>query len=127
MLSSKLKELNLLKFFVTSLFAFGAFSLGLKVGAQETTTAFQAIQVTLTGINAFSDFQEIQSALSKMENVEKLTRESEAPGLLILSMKYFGDSKNLVEKLNTVFLKKYAITEKGLPSGGKEISLSKNP
>jgi len=123
-LSSKLKESNLLKFFVVSLFVLFVLQ-GSPSQAQETTS--QIIQITLTGINSFSDFQEIQSALAKMEGVAQLTRDSEAPGLLILSMKYAGDSKGLIEKLNTVFLKKYTVTEKNLPSGVKELTLSKSP
>ena len=99
------------------------------LGAQnpeETHTAVTVdIAVTLAGITAFSDFQELRAGLFKSEGISKVLLVSEAPGLISFKVTYAGEAVSLIEKLSAFFPKKYDIKEKRLPSGGTEVSISR--
>lgn len=79
--------------------------------------------MTLIGITSFRDFQEIKAALTQSEGMEKVSLETEAPGLITFSLRYAGEPGSLIEKLNAFFPKKYAIKEKHT-RGGTEITIS---
>lgn len=81
-----------------------------------------SIRVTLEGITSYNDYLELKTALLKSEGVDKLVIESEAPSLISLSVRYAGEPKSLIDKLNGYFSKKYRIKEKG----GGEISISRS-
>ena len=84
------------------------------------------LKVTFVGITSYSDFQEVTAALTHAEGVERLSQESEAPGLIILSLQYGAtDPQGLIDKLSALFPKKYKMTPKDLPSGVKEIEISR--
>jgi hypothetical protein len=83
------------------------------------------IAVTLVGITAFQDFQELRAGLLKSEGVSKVAIDSEAPGLISMKVTYAGEPMSLIDKLSNFFPKKYDIREKRLPGGGTEVSVSR--
>jgi hypothetical protein len=96
-------------------------------GAKETTPPVKAtlvLRVTLVGIVSYQDFREIRAALAQSEGMEKVTLETEAPGLITFSLRYDGEPGSLIEQLNGFFPQKYSIKEKHT-SGGTEISISR--
>ena len=123
--SWKLRGLSLFGFWIVSFsFLFSpAFLPGEEV--KEFPVATLSLQVTLVGITAYGDFQEIRAALSQSEGVEKLSIETEAPGLVTFSLRYSGEPKSLMEKLHAFFPEKYSFHEKHLPSGTREITVSR--
>ena len=87
------------------------------------------LKVTFVGVTSYGDFQEVTAALTHAEGVEKLFQESEAPGLITLSLQYNAPDlqgpQGLIDKLSALFPKKYKMTPKDLPSGVKEIEISR--
>lgn len=83
------------------------------------------LRVTLLGITAYRDMQEIRAAVSQSEGVQKITLDSEAPGLITFFVRYAGEPGSLIDKLNVLFSKKYAIKLKNLSSGIAEINISR--
>ncbi len=79
-----------------------------------------AISVTLEGITSYNDVLELKTGLLKSDGVDKVTLDTEAPGLITYTVRYAGEPKSLIEKLGGFFGKKYRIKEKG----GSEISVS---
>lgn len=91
-----------------------------------------ALKITLVGITSYKEFYEVRTVLSKTDGL-KFSPDTEAPGLLTYSATYQpestnapADSKNLVTDLSAA-LPKFSITEKKLPSGMSEISISQLP
>lgn len=82
------------------------------------------IAVTLSGIASYNDFLEIRTALAKTEGVDRVILETEAPGLITMTVRYAGEARGLIESLSTFFPKKYKITEKNLRSGS-ELNITK--
>lgn len=82
------------------------------------------IAVTLAGITAFQDFQEIRAGLLKSEGVSKVVLVAEAPGLISFKVTYAGEAMGLIDKMTEFFPKKYDMREKRLPGGGSEVSIS---
>ena len=82
------------------------------------------IGVTLAGITSYNDFLELRTALAKTDGVDKVILESEAPGLISLTVRYAGETRGLIESLSTFFPNKYKITEKNQKTGS-ELSISK--
>ncbi len=126
----RLRGSPLLGFFV-SLLVLWILAAGEVAGARETQKGTDEVQptvrlqVTLSGITSYNDFQEIRAALSQSEGVEKVSVDTEAPGLVTLNVKYAGEPRSLVDKLIVFFPTKYVIKEKDLPSGVREISISR--
>jgi hypothetical protein len=87
--------------------------------------ATQDLVVTLSGLTAYSEFQEIRAALTKTEGVDKIAVDQEAPGFVMLRVSYAGEARGLIDSLETFFPKKYAIQEKNLPNHQTEISITK--
>lgn len=98
---------------------------GAKEGGANEPVAMVGLKVTLVGITARGDFEEIRAALAQSEGVEKLALDTEAPGLITFRLKYAGEPAGLIEKLSAFFPKKYTMTEKHLPSGLREITISR--
>ncbi len=87
--------------------------------------ATQDLVVTLSGLTAYSEFQEIRAALMKTEGMDKVVIDQEAPGFVMLKASYAGEAHGLIESLETYFPKKYTIKEKNLPNHQTEISITK--
>lgn len=101
----------------------GDFSFAQEAGSA-TTVATVGLKVTLVGINSYPDFQAIRAALTQSEGVEKITLDTEAPGVVTFQVRYEGEPRSLIEKLEAFFPKKYSMVEKHLPSGFREITIS---
>lgn len=121
--------MNLLK---CSVISFLVFFLGLSGASaqpskkEETQTpplATLVLRVTLIGITSYHDFKELKAALMQSEGMEKVTLETEAPGLVTFSLRYGGEPGSLIEQLHGFFPKRYSIKEKHT-SGGTEITIS---
>src|SRR3989338_4386364 len=128
MSSWRSKGLNPSRFLAGSLIFFAALSTaGAEEGKKGTSfpVALLGLQVTLAGVTSFQDFREIRAALSQSEGVEKLSLDSEAPGLVTFRVQYTGEPASLIEKLEAFFPKKYSMREKPLPSGYREITISR--
>ncbi len=82
------------------------------------------IAVTLSGIASYNDFLEIRTALAKTEGVDRVILETEAPGLITMTVRYAGEARGLIESLSTFFPQKYKITEKNLKAGS-ELNITK--
>lgn len=95
-----------------------------EVGEESHGGATISIKVSLIGVTSYNDFLEIKTGLLKSEGVEKVTIDSEAPGVIGLSVRYAGEPKSLIEKLAAFFPTKYRMTEKRLPRGGTEINIA---
>lgn len=124
MLSWKSKGLSLFGFWIVSFF-FLVSPTSWGEEAKDLPVATLGLQVTLVGITAYGDFQEIRAALSQSEGVGKLSLETEAPGLVTFSIRYSGEPRSLIEKLHAFFPDKYTLQEKHLPSGAREITVSR--
>ncbi|HEX5038256.1 MAG TPA: hypothetical protein VFX30_13950 [bacterium] len=83
------------------------------------------IIVALVGITAFQDSQEIRAGLLKTEGVQKVSVDTEAPGLITYRVTYAGEAMSLIDKLSNFFPKKYDFREKRLPGGGTEVDVSR--
>ena len=125
----RLRELNLLRWSAASfllLFASSsasAFAQESKGAAETPPRATLVLKVTLIGITSYRDFREIRAALAQSEGMEKVTLETEAPGLVTFSLRYGGEPGSLIEQLHGFFPKRYSIKEKHT-SGGTEITIS---
>ena len=62
--------------------------------------------------------------MTKTDGVDTVAVETEAPGLVTLSVRYAGETKGLIDSLLGFFPKKYKIIEKNLKTGS-EINISK--
>lgn len=91
---------------------------------QDHLAATTRIAVTLSGIASYNDFLEIRTALAKTEGVDRVILETEAPGLITMTVRYAGEARGLIESLSTFFPQKYKITEKNLKSGS-ELNITK--
>ena len=83
------------------------------------------ISVALVGITAFQDSQEIRAGLLKTEGVQKVSVDTEAPGLITYRVVYAGEAMSLIDKLSNFFPKKYDFREKRLPAGGTEVNVTR--
>ena len=83
------------------------------------------ISLTLVGVTAYADYQEIRAALVQSTGVAQTDLVAEAPGLITLEVRYEGEPQGLADKLAGFFDKKYKIEVKDLFSGRREIVLSK--
>ncbi len=82
------------------------------------------VKVTLVGLTVYRDFQEIKAALLKSQGSEKVSLDSEAPGLITFDVAYAGEPKSLADQIQAFFPQKYKITQKQLPSGMEEINIA---
>ena len=94
--------------------------------SQETVphVATLQVKVTLIGLTAYHDFQGLKAALLKSEGAEKVSLDSEAPGLISFKVEYAGEPGSLIDQLKAFFPEKYKITQKQLPSGMAEINIA---
>lgn len=93
-------------------------------GVSAEAAASRSLQVSLVDITSYNEFQEIQAGLSKIDGIERLSLDAEAPGLQRMSLRYTGELKVLMDKLEEIFVHKYLLGEKRLPSGLQEITIS---
>lgn len=82
------------------------------------------LKLTLIGLSSYRDMQEIRAAILQSEGVQKMSLDSEAPGLITFVVKYAGEPVSLIEKLDLFFSKKYKITQKNSSSGISEVNIS---
>lgn len=102
--------------------AFAAFA---QEGREENHLgATTRIGVTLAGITSYNDYLEIRTALAKTDGVDRVVLDTEAPGLITMTVRYAGEARGLIESLSTFFPKKYKITEKNLKTGS-ELNITK--
>ena len=121
---SKSRGFSLLKYCSLGIFVCLLLAAPLSAQQEEAPAALQ-MQVTLIGINAYQEVREIRAALAQMEGTEKVSLDSEAPGLITLHLSTTGSSSHLIEKLSGFFPNRYEIQEKLLPGGGTETIIQK--
>ena len=130
MWSWKLKEFKVLKYFLVSL-AVCFMTLGHVAFSTEKPPIAPPVfplQVTLTGIISYSDYQEIRTALLKAEGGgEEITLDSEAPGLIIFKAPSSTNSQVLLKSLSNALALRYTVDQKHLSTGEDEITISKAP
>lgn len=91
---------------------------------QDHLQASITLRVVLINITSYRDMQEIRAALAQAEGMQRITLDSEAPGLITFNLRYAGEPLSLIDKLNLFFSKKYNITQKNISSGTAEIDIS---
>ena len=82
-------------------------------------------KTALTGDDGWAMVTGFGAALSQAEGMERLSLDTEAPGLIAFGVKYAGEPRHLVERLGLLFPQKYSVQEKNLPSGAAEVILSR--
>lgn len=92
---------------------------------QEKAPSSGGLQVTVSKVMSYPDFQEIKEAISKCEGVKGVSLDSEAPGLVTLQVNSTEDPQSLVEKLALLLdATKFSLELKKLTSGTQELVVS---